>query len=65
MNETTMTAWMARDKDGELCIGTTPPIKQGNMWVGFDEYMILDKSRFPQVQWSDEKPTTVKITIIM
>ena len=26
MDETTMAAWVARDKDGELSIGTTPPI---------------------------------------
>lgn len=63
MSKETMTAWVARDEDGELCIGTTPPIKQGNVWVGFAEYMQLDKSRFPQVQWSDEEPTEVEITI--
>ena len=64
MNETTMTAWMARDKNGELYIGTTPPIKQDDVWVEFVEWMQLDKSLFPQVQWSDEEPTMVEITII-
>ena len=57
-------AWVARDNDCSLYMYSDKPKKKSVFWhapkVG---YMLLDDSLFPEVQWSDEEPTEVSITI--
>ena len=57
-------AWVARDEDGSLYMYTDKPRKRRYNWyapkVG---YVKLDDSLFPEVQWSDEEPTKVKLII--
>ena len=57
-------AWVARDDDGSLYMYTAKPKKRSYNWyapkVG---YVKLDDSLFPEVKWSDEEPTKVKLII--
>lgn len=58
--------WAGRDKDGKLYLYEKKPLKRGTAWieafpVGF--CLRLDKAFFPEIQWTDEKPTKVKLTI--
>ena len=57
-------AWVARDKDGSLYMYTDKPKKKSEFWhapkVG---YVKLDDSLFPEVKWSDDEPTKVKLVI--
>ena len=58
--------WVARDKDGTLCLyfGNKPPEKCKTLWDVYDDLFIeIDGSLFPEVQWSDEEPTKVKLVI--
>ena len=60
----TLKAWVARDDDGSLYMYTAKPKKIRDFWhAGGLGYMKLDDSLFPEVQWSDEEPTEVSITI--
>ena len=57
--------WVARDKDGTLCLyfGEKPE-KCNTIWDDYeDSFIALDGSLFPEVQWSDEEPTKVKLVI--
>ena len=57
-------AWVARDEDGILYMYPDKPQKRSYHWypnkIG---YMKLDDSLFPEVQWSDEEPTEIKLSI--
>ena len=57
-------AWVARDDDGSLYMYTAKPQKRRDYWhaagVG---YMKLDDSLFPEVQWSDEEPKEIRLSI--
>ena len=57
-------AWVARDKDGSLYMYTDKPKKKSEFWhapkVG---YVKLNDSLFPEVKWSNEEPTKVKLII--
>ena len=62
--------WIARDKDGSLFlyIGCIPKKNLlDNVWIAKElritDAMLLDKDLFPEVQWSDEEPTKVKLVI--
>ena len=62
--------WLARDKDGSLFlyIGGIPiKNRSDNVWIAKElritDAMLLDKDLFPEVQWSDNEPTKVKIVI--
>ena len=60
--------WVARDKDGTLYLyfGKNPPKKEEteNLWdYNDDSFIKIDGSLFPEVQWSDEEPTKVKLVI--
>ena len=58
--------WLARDKDGTLClyIGEEPPKKEKLVWdAEYDDFIELDGSLFPEVKWSDDEPTKVKLVI--
>lgn len=57
-------AWVARDYDGRLYMYPDKPKKMSDNWyapkVG---YMKLDESLFPEVQWSDEEPKQIELSI--
>ena len=57
-------AWVARDEDGSLYMYPDKPKKRSYNWyankVG---YMKLEDSLFTEVQWSDEEPTEIKLSI--
>ena len=57
-------AWVARDDDGSLYMYSDKPKKISDFWhapgVG---YMKLDDSLFTEVQWSDENPKEIKLSI--
>ena len=57
-------AWVARDKDGSLYMYTAKPQKMSDSWYA-DKfgYVKLDDSLFPEVQWSDEEPKEIKLSI--
>ena len=57
--------WLARDKSGYLYLYKGKPIKYSTYWRRpLPKDMIqLDNSLFPEVQWSDEEPTKVKLVI--
>ena len=64
MNE--IEAWVARDEDGKLFLYLRKPEKKFGLWVMPDlgiDYIKLSSKLFPEVQWSDEEPTRVSITI--
>ena len=60
-------AWLARDESERLYLYSKKPQKRYSVWLacayspGF--CMRLDDALFPEIQWSDEEPTRVKITI--
>ena len=58
--------WAARDKDGRLFLYPSKPEKNVVQWtlpdIGFD-FIRLGRESFPEIQWSDEEPTRVSITI--
>ena len=54
----------ARDKDGMICLFSieNPPKKVDSCWANdLGEFIEIDGSLFPEVQWSDEEPTKVKL----
>lgn len=55
---------MARDYDGSLYMYPDKPQKMSDYWnapeVGF---MKLDDSLFQEIQWSDEEPKEIKLSI--
>ena len=65
MSKKTIEAWVARDEDGMLYLYTAKPKKKSYLWhapkVG---YVKLDDSLFPEVQWSDEEPKEIKLSIM-
>ena len=65
-----MEMWLARDKDDYLYLFIgKKPIKEYRHWtlekVGTaDEMIPLSGDLFPEVKWSDEEPTKVKLEIV-
>ena len=59
--------WVARDKNGSLglYVGQKPFKENDDRWgLYFSDYDFwLDDRLFPEVQWSDEEPTKVKLVI--
>ena len=58
--------WLTRDEDNTLGLSIgDKPIKQKTMWTISNNtlFIKLDSSRYPEVQWSDEEPTKVKLII--
>ena len=56
----------ARDKDGMICLFSieNPPKKVDSCWANdLGEFIEIDGSLFPEVQWSDAEPTKVKLII--
>lgn len=61
MNEIEL--WAARDKDGKLYLYKDRPIKDKFIWYSPGFSLVLASASYPEVQWSDDEPTKVKITI--
>ena len=61
--EKTITAWIARDKEGGLYLYKFQPNKAENYWTGLGIAMPIDRFLFPQVKWEDEEPTKVELII--
>ena len=60
--------WLARDRNGKLYLYRGRPLRIGNIWRTDDSiagigFLRFENELFPEVQWSDKKPTKVKITI--
>ena len=60
--------WIARDENGSLYFhGISKPKKDTGegMWISgeYNPYFIKQDS-FPEVQWSDNEPTKVKLVIV-
>ena len=57
-------AWVARDEDGSLYMYTDKPKKRRDNWYAAKfGYMKLNDSLFPEVQWSDEEPKEIELSI--
>ena len=61
MNEIELLA--ARDNNGELYLYRYKPIKDKFVWYSPGFSLVLASASFPEVQWSDDEPTRVSITI--
>ena len=65
MKETEM--WLARDEDNTLMLVIgAKPVKLFQIAWGYSpngNSMELDSELFPEVQWSDDEPTKVKIIV--
>ena len=57
--------WLARDKDDTLFLFTgKKPYKSACFWYSNECFRILIPRRlFPEVKWSDDEPTKVKLVI--
>lgn len=54
--------WIARDRDGHLCIYAGKPRKEGNYWYWYsDDYYRLSyfNHLFSAIKWKDEEPTLI------
>ena len=63
--------WLARDEDDSLFLyigGIPKKNRLDNVWIAKElritDAMQLDKDLFPEVKWSDDKPTKVKLEIV-
>ena len=64
MNEIEL--WVARDEDGMLYLYLREPQKVTGQWTVpylYLGYIKLGDTVFPEIQWSDDEPTRVSITI--
>ena len=55
--------WLARDKNDDLYLFIDgKPEKVENLWLNVDaDFIQIDSRLFPEVKWSDEEPTKVKL----
>ena len=58
-------AFVARDKDGEISMYEKKPFKdeRAEQWTCGGQWALLCDNWLPEVKWSDEEPTKVKIVI--
>ena len=61
MNEIEL--WAARDKSGTLYLYRNKPTKDMFEWYSLGFSLALGRTPFPEIKWSDEEPTRVKLTI--
>ena len=61
--QSTLKAWVARDEDGSLYMYIDKPEKMSGNWYAPKGYMVLNDSLFPEVQWSDEEPKGIELSI--
>ena len=61
-----MEVWLARGEDESLYLYYgQKPIKGLYRWFnGTIDYCNIKKSLFPEVKWSDDEPTKVKLVIV-
>ena len=61
-----MEVWLARDEDESLYMYYgQKPVKGLYSWFnGTTDYCDIKKPLFPEVQWSDNEPTKVKLEIV-
>ena len=57
--------WLARDKNDTLALYESKPVKDEhtNQWILGGRWMPTPDNWFPEVQWTDEEPTKVKLII--
>lgn len=57
--------WIARDENGSLYLFLREkPQKMASLWDNqTDLWREIDSHLFPEVKWSDEEPTKVKLVI--
>lgn len=56
--------WLARDKNTGLYLFINwKPVKGEKKWFNGADYIEINSSLYPEVQWSDEEPTKVKLVI--
>ena len=57
--------WVARDKDSDLAMYDNKPFKdeRAEQWTCGGQYVFLPENWFPEVKWSDNNPTNVKLLI--
>ena len=59
--------WLARDENGALYFhGISKPKKDTGegMWISDNYNPCLIPDSFPEVKWSDDEPTKVKLEIV-
>ena len=60
--------WLARDANNDLYffIDKVPPKKKREKWTGrtFSTIIEIPKRHFPEVQWTDDEPTKVKLEMV-
>ena len=58
--------WLARDRDEELWLFSQKPSKLKGSWAGIlgTRRGELPGTMFPEVKWSDNEPTKVKLEIV-
>lgn len=57
-------AWVARDEDGSLYMYSAQPKKKRDFWHASEAgFMKIDDSLFTEVQWSDEEPKEIRLSI--
>ena len=57
-------AWVARDFNGSIYMYLTKPMKFNSGWYSaYGDLLCLGYLQFPEVQFSDDEPTEVKIVI--
>lgn len=62
--QSALKAWVARDKDGSLYMYTGKPEKMSDSWYAQNVgYAKLNDSLFHEVQWSDEEPKGIVLSI--
>lgn len=55
--------WIARDRDGNLCVYGGKPKKRNDSWISDDyeyEYLYYFNHLFPAIKWEDEEPTRIR-----
>ena len=57
--------WIARDENGSFYLFfREKPQKMESLWDNqIDSWIEIDSHLFPEVKWSDEEPTKVKLLI--
>ena len=58
--------WLARDRDEELWLFSQKPSKLKGSWASIlgTRRGELPSTMFPEVKWSDDEPTKVKLEIV-
>lgn len=53
--------WMARDRDGNLCVYGGKPKKRNDSWIADDYgYLCYFNHLFPAIKWEDEEPIRIR-----